>query len=418
MKSVYNFLMHLSTPVLEVLGVFSPKMKAFTQGRKGLFERLRDKTAGLEKVVWMHAASLGEYEQGLPILQELKAKYQDISIVISFFSPSGFEVKKDNAFADAVTYLPLDTAANVTRFLDLVRPQLAIFVKYEVWPNLFFELEKREIPNILVSAVFKPTQAFFKPHGKLLLKALKTLDWIFVQNKSSLNLLQGHGFSSCSLSGDTRFDRVSKQIEQNNSLEFMEAFSSGETTLVLGSTWPEDETLFLSFLKSEAGKSIKTVIAPHAMNESLIAQLDVQLGDLCCRFSNATTDQLSKSRVLILDTVGYLSKVYSYADIAYVGGGMGTSGLHNILEPATFGMPIIIGKNYQGFPEAIKLRELAGLYSVMDAREFEQLVQRFLNDVAFRNQTGMICEHFVNSNTGATRKIIDHINGSYADRLS
>lgn len=407
----------MSSPVLGLLGAFSPKMKAFVQGRKGLFTRLSAQMEGKSKVVWMHCASLGEYEQGLPVLEALKAEYPKIDLVVSFFSPSGYEVKYKSAKADVVTYLPLDTTANAKRFLDIVQPELAIFVKYEVWPNLFFELQERKIPNLLISALFRPEQAFFKSRGKLLRKALETLDWIFVQNRPSLNLLEKEGFTNCSLSGDTRFDRVSRQIEQNNNLDFMDAFCQQKTTLIIGSSWPEDEELFVEFLKSKSAANIKTVIAPHSMNERGIENLHERLGSTACRYTQANTEELIAAQILILDTVGFLSKVYSYGSLAYVGGGMGTSGLHNILEAATFGLPILIGKNYQEFPEAVKLRELAGLYSVSTAQEFERLAGKLISDNSFRNQTGMICEHYVNSNTGATKKIMTHIKESYSDRL-
>lgn len=417
MRSLYNFLTHLGSPVLGVLGMFSPKMKAFVDGRKGLFKKLEQQMAGKQNVIWMHCASLGEYEQGLPVLEKLATKYPKTNLVVSFFSPSGYEIKHKSAKADVVTYLPLDTKANAQRFLDLVNPKLAIFVKYEVWPNFFLELQERQIPNLMVSALFRKEQAFFKPTGKLLLKALKTVDWIFVQNRSSLQLLNSHGFENTSQSGDTRFDRVSHQIEQDNKLDFMEQFCSGQTTLVIGSSWPEDEAVFLDFLNSEAAKQLKTIVAPHSMNPKGIERLAAALGDKAVRFTEAEGQDLQKAKILILDTVGYLTKVYYYADIAYVGGAMGNTGLHNILEPATFGVPIIIGKNFEDFPEAVKLLDLAGLYAVDSAAGFTEIMTKMLADEKFRSQTGMICEHYINSNTGATAKIMDKIQELYGDRL-
>ncbi|WP_420378815.1 3-deoxy-D-manno-octulosonic acid transferase [Gilvibacter sp.] len=417
MRSLYNLLTHLGSPVLGVLGMFSPKMKAFVDGRKGLFEKLEQQMAGKQNVIWMHCASLGEYEQGLPVLEELAKKYPTANLIVSFFSPSGYEIKHKSAKADVVTYLPLDTKANAKRFLDLVNPKLAIFVKYEVWPNFFFELQERQIPNLMISALFRKDQAFFKPTGSLLFKALQTVDWIFVQNRSSLQLLNSHGFESTSRSGDTRFDRVSHQIEQDNKLDFMEQFCSGQTTFVIGSSWPEDEAVFLDFINSEAAKQLKTVVAPHSMNPKGIERLAAALGDKAVRFTKTGAQDLQKAKVLILDTVGYLTKVYYYADIAYVGGAMGNTGLHNILEPATFGVPIIIGKNFAEFPEAVKLLDLAGLYAVDSAAGFTEIMTKMLADEKFRSQTGMICEHYINSNTGATAKIMDKIQELYGDRL-
>ncbi|MDC7998732.1 3-deoxy-D-manno-octulosonic acid transferase [Gilvibacter sediminis] len=417
MRSIYNILTHLGSPVLGVLGLFSPKMKSFVKGRKGLFERLEKQMPSHGKVIWMHCASLGEYEQGLPVLEAIGKQYPEVTRVVSFFSPSGYEVKHQTALAEVVTYLPLDTQSNARRFLDIIKPDLAIFVKYEVWPNYFFELQQREIPNLLISALFRKDQAFFKPQGGLLLRALKTVDHIFVQNRSSRELLQEYGFENITQSGDTRFDRVSRQIEQDNRLDFMDAFCQGQTTLVIGSSWPEDEAVFKGFLKSDLGQSIKTVVAPHSMNPKGIERLQEDLGAQAVRYTQATPEALKKAQILILDTVGYLTKVYSYADVAYVGGAMGSTGLHNVLEPATFGVPIIIGQHFDQFPEAIKLLDLAGLYAIDSAAGFTEIITKMLEDPKFRSQTGMICEHYINSNTGATRQIMEHLEGLYGDRL-
>ena len=417
MRSIYNILTHLGSPVLGVLGLFSPKMRSFVNGRKGLFENLEKQMPASGKVIWMHCASLGEYEQGVPVLEAIKETYPDVTRVVSFFSPSGYEVKYKTALAEVVTYLPLDTKANARRFLDIVNPDLAIFVKYEVWPNYFFEMQQRKVPNLLISALFRKDQSFFKPQGGLLLKALKTVDHLFVQNRNSRIILQQRGFDNITQSGDTRFDRVSRQIEQDNTLDFMEAFCQGKTTLVIGSSWPEDEAVFKGFLKSQTGRSIKTVVAPHAMNPKGIERLHQELGTEAVRYTQASIEELEKAQILILDTVGYLTKVYSYADVAYVGGAMGSTGLHNILEPATFGVPIIIGQNFDEFPEAIKLLDLAGLYAINSAEGFTEIITKMLEDPKFRSQTGMICEHYINSNTGATSAIMKHLDKLYGDRL-
>ena len=416
MRALYTILTHLSYPFLWGSKFFSKKMKLFMEGRKGVLDHLSDHINPGDKTIWFHCASLGEFEQGLPIMETIREQMPNHKLVLTFFSPSGYEVRKDTKLADVVSYLPLDTKTNARRFLEIVHPSLAIFVKYEFWPNYLFELERLDIPSLLVSGLFRPNQVFFKPRGFFMRKALGTIDHFFVQNVESLELLKSINIENVSVSGDTRFDRVSRQIEQDNSLAFVEKFKGDGLCLVCGSTWPEDEALLLEFV-NESESHLKFVIAPHSIDEAKIESFRSKLKKPSVRFSTMENEDIEGASIFILDTIGLLTKVYSYADIAYVGGGMGTSGLHNILEPATFGVPIIIGKNYQNFPEAVRLESLAGLFSVRTSEEFTSVMNKLILDNDLRNKTGMICGHFVNGNTGATDLIMAHIRSLHGNGL-
>ena len=384
-------------------------MKLFVQGRRHTYTILNTKHDASKPSVWIHCASLGEYEQGVPVMKAIKKEFPEHQLVVTFFSPSGYEVKKNTQLADMVVYLPLDTKKNVTRFLDKVHPSMAIFVKYEVWPNYLFELKKRQIHTLLISGVFRSDQIFFSTYGSFMRKALDSFNYIFVQDKNSAAHLSEIHMSKVAISGDTRFDRVSQQIAQDNSLSFMDAFKAHSLCLVCGSTWPEDDAVLLPFINS--AKDVKVVIAPHTIDTSKIEALEKRLQRPSVRYSELAENStnISEVQVLIIDTVGLLTKIYSYADVAYVGGAMGTTGLHNILEPATFGVPVIIGQRYSKFPEAVRLRSLAGLYSISNAEECSQILTKLFADAPFKDKTGMIAEHYINSNTGATEIIMEHV---------
>ena len=383
-------------------------MRLFVTGRKEVFSILENELDTDVPTIWFHAASLGEYEQGVPVMQEIKKRYATHQLVITFFSPSAYEIKKDNAFAKATTYLPLDTPSNARRFLDIVNPEMVFFIKYEFWPNYLTELKHRNTRTFLLSGVFRENQSFFKWYGKWMTKSLTAFEHFFLQNQASSDALSKLGFENQEVSGDTRFDRVSHQIEMDNTLDFVQKFKEGSLCVVCGSTWPEDENALVSFINNHDGVA-KFVIAPHEIRPDKIANLTQQLKVRTVQFSQKEGKDLKGFDVLILDTIGLLTKVYSYADVAYVGGAMGTTGLHNILEPATFGIPILTGTHLDKFPEAIRLRQLAGLYAVKDAQELSEILSKLLSDKKFRTQTGMIAGHFVNSNTGATASVMEYL---------
>lgn len=408
MHRLYNFTIRIAERIIPLSGVFSEKMKLFVQGRKYVFPELEEKISSKDRTIWFHAASLGEYEQAVPVIEEVKEQFPRHKILLTFFSPSGYEVKKNSDLVDVITYLPLDTPENAKKFLDIVHPDKVLFIKYEFWPNFLTELKKRNIGTLLVSGGFREDQIFFKLYGKWMRSYLYGFDHFFVQNNTSRNLLTSIGFENVTVSGDTRFDRVSHQIEQDNSLHFIEEFKNNKVCIVAGSTWPEDEDILVEFINNSS-KETKFIIAPHTLKPSRIGQLQRSITVTTMLFSEKAGKDLSQYQVFIIDTIGLLTKIYNYADIAYVGGAMGNSGLHNILEPATFGLPIIIGKNYQRFPEAIKLEQLAGLYSISTKEELASILTRFIENKDFRQKTGMISGHFINQNTGASRLIAEYL---------
>ena len=382
-------------------------------GRKSVLKVLQQNISATDKTIWIHCASLGEFEQGVPIIEELKKLKPAYKIVISFFSPSGYEIKKNTPLADVVVYLPMDTAKNAKKFITAIHPSFGIFVKYEFWPNYLFELEKNNIPTLLISGVFRENQIFFKSYGSFMRKALGSFEHFFLQDKNSEILLNNIAIKNTTVSGDTRFDRVSHQIEIDNTLKFAEEFKGDSLCIVCGSTWPEDEAVLIDYINN-APENVKFIVAPHKIeNDKIEAFTEKLTKQKVILHSQKNEVNLAEYSVLIIDCIGLLTKLYSYADIAYVGGAMGKTGLHNILEPATFGIPIVIGKNYNDFPEAIRLSNLAGLYSVKNKSETNEILDKLINNKNFRTKTGMICGHFVNKNTGATAQIINYITAHY-----
>ncbi len=408
MRFVYNFLVHITTFIVWVAQFFSAKMKLFVTGRKNVLTMLKTSVFPEDKTIWMHCASLGEYEQGLPVLKEIRKEFPLHKIILTFFSPSGYEVKKHTAEADVVCYLPVDTITNARKFVAAIHPELAIFVKYEFWPNYLYELKQQKVRTILISGLFRKSQLFFKPYGGWMRESLTVFEHFFVQNEDSKNTLQTIHFQNVTISGDTRFDRVSQQLLQDNTLPFIENFKAGDVCLVAGSTWKEDEDLLIEFINSSSGNT-KFIIAPHNIKKGDIQKLKERITKKTVLYSEKTGKPLNEYDVFIVDTIGLLTRVYSYADIAYVGGAMGTTGLHNILEPATFGVPIVIGKNHDNFPEAEALQQRAGLFSVSTFSELKNIMDKFITDTSFREKTGMICGHYIHNNTGATSVILKHL---------
>jgi 3-deoxy-D-manno-octulosonic-acid transferase len=408
MRILYTFLLHLVQLALPLVGLFSGKLKLFVSGRSRVFQELKASLNEGQPTLWFHAASLGEYEQGLPVMEAIQKLYPEHQLLISFFSPSGYEVKKNTAFAKAVTYLPLDTAINARKFLDIVKPEAAFFIKYEFWPNYLRVLNNRKIRTFLISGVFRKQQPFFKWYGAWMRKSLQSFEHFFLQDADSLQALTLLDFENASVNGDTRFDRVSHQIEMDNTLDFADAFTHDNLCVVCGSTWPEDDAMILPYINTHQGVA-KWIIAPHEIKPEKIAAIEKGLEVKSVRYSEREGKNLASYEVLILDTIGILTKVYSYAHIAYVGGAMGATGLHNILEPATFGVPILTGPHLNTFPEARKLRQLAGLYTVSNKGEMDAILTKLLTDPKFRSQTGMISGHYINANTGATQSVVNYL---------
>ncbi len=407
MYFIYNIIVLLAGLVLRVVALFSAKISLFVKGRKNVLSKLKKNITPKDAVIWVHVASLGEFEQGLPVIEKLKKHYTNYKIVVTFFSPSGYEVKKNTSVTDIVTYLPLDTINNAKKFIDAVHPKLAIFVKYEVWPNYINELNKRKIPTLLISAFFKKDQIYFKSYGKFMRKTLAKFTHVFVQNKDSESLLHSINYNSITVSGDTRFDRVSEILERNNTLDFMTDFKANNNCFIAGSTWPEDEKILVEYINNTSS-TLKYVIAPHNNKEEHINNLIKAITKEVICYSEIENKALNSYDVLIIDTIGLLTKIYSYANITYVGGGFAT-GLHNTLEPAVFGVPVIIGPNYSGFKEAEELVKLKGILPITNTTKFEILLNKLLEDKEFYKKTCSINKTYVTNNTGASIQILDYI---------
>ena len=408
MLFLYNVIILFAAQVIKILALFSPKIKLFVDGRKEVFSKIREKINSSDKTIWFHAASLGEYEQGLPVIEKIKIQYPNHKIVVTFFSPSGYEVRKNNTVADATVYLPLDTKSNAQKFIKAINPELVFFIKYEYWPNYLNELKKLQIKTYLISGIFREKQAFFKWYGGFYRNALKTFDYFFVQNDSSKKLLQSIDFNNVKISGDTRFDRVVSILERDNSLDFIEQFKNNQTTIVIGSSWPKDENLLVDYINN-SDDTVKFIIAPHNIHKSEIINLQSLIKKKTVLFSQKEHYNLADFQVLIIDTIGILTKIYSYADIAYVGGGFGNPGVHNILEPATFGVPIVIGPNYSHFAEATALVHQSGCISISNQNELNDAFDLLLHNEDERHEKGHICSTFVQMNKGATAIILNHI---------
>ena len=408
MLLIYSVIVSIAGLLLQIFAFFIPKINLFVTGRKDVFSTLKSKIKPDDKTIWFHAASLGEYEQGLPVIEKMKENHPNHKIIVSFFSPSGYEVRKNNTVADATIYLPLDTIKNAKKFIQLAHPDLVFFIKYEFWPNYLNELKKQHIPTYLISGIFREKQAFFKWYGGFYKKALEAFTHFFVQNESSLQLLHQLGKQNAIISGDTRFDRVASILEKDNSLDFIAAFKNGKTTIVAGSSWPKDEELILNFINSSTA-DCKFIIAPHNIKSEQIQLLKNNCTKKVLLFSEKENKNSTDYEVFIIDTIGILTKIYSYADIAYVGGGFGHPGVHNILEPATFGIPIVIGPNYSHFAEATNLVNLKGCISIKNQEELNLNFQNLIEDQNTRRERGSICSNFVQKNKGATHQIIKNL---------
>tara|TARA_R110002126_G_scaffold366_10_gene2509 strand:- start:2020 stop:3312 length:1293 start_codon:yes stop_codon:yes gene_type:complete len=405
--AIYNFAVQLSALFLKLIALFHPKIKLFVDGRKEVMSYLKKNISEGDSIIWVHTASLGEFEQGLPIIEQLKKNYPEYRILVTFFSPSGYEVKKNTAAADLVTYLPMDTKKNAIKFLDLVNPKLVIFVKYEIWPNYLRALSQRNIPTLLISALFKENQIYFKSYGGFMRKALHNFTHIFVQDTKSIELLSKINIKNTAISGDTRFDRVIEILERDNNLAFMENFKNGAKTLVAGSTWPDDEEVLVPYINT-GESSLKFVLAPHNIKPEHINKLKSSINKKTILYSELENKDLSAYEVLIIDTIGLLTKIYSYAEISYVGGGFAT-GLHNTLEPAVYGIPVIIGPSFKGFKEAEDLVNKGGVLVVKSPAEFFTLVNDLLKDEEHLKRTGDINSTYVSENKGASIQIMAYV---------
>ena len=401
---IYKFGIHCYGFVIFIASFFNGKAKKRYEGGNSTFNLLQQSIDKSQKYVWIHAASLGEFEQGRPVIEEIKNRFPEKKIVLSFFSPSGYEVRKDYGQVDVVCYLPLDTPRSVKRFLDIVNPEMSIFIKYEFWANYLTELHNRHIPTYIVSAIFRPNQRFFKWYGQFFLRLLTYYKAIYVQDKDSQILLQNHGITSVTVAGDTRFDRVISIAQQAKELPIAKSFSEGASVLVAGSTWPRDEEYLVRFIN--ANKEHKLILVPHEVTPEHIMSICAKMRCSYVLYTQTTPEEASKANCLIVDTIGVLSSLYQYGQVAYVGGGFGV-GIHNILEPAVWGMPVVFGTNYHKFREAKELIIAGGAYSIFSYRQFEDLVNRLFHE----SEPGEVAKQFVIKHQGATQTIVEDIFG-------
>lgn len=404
---LYDGVVLLVSGLLKIAALFSPKLKLFVEGRRETFPKLRAALSPADRTLWFHAASLGEYEQGLPVMERMKERFPGHKIVLTFFSPSGYEVRKNNTVADVTVYLPMDTRSNARRFLDIVHPEKVFFIKYEFWPNYLDEVKKRRIPAYLISGIFREDQVFFKWYGGFYRRALDAFTHFFVQNGKAKELLQSIGKQNVTVSGDTRFDRVAAILEKDNTLDFVAEFLDGKTAIVVGSSWPKDEELVASYINATA-HGVKFLIAPHNIKPDQITRLRASLTRPTVLFSEKEGKRLADYQVLIVDTVGLLTKIYSYADIAYVGGGFGNPGVHNLLEPATFGVPIVHGPNYSHFAEATALVNMGACSVIKDEATLTDAFDQLIAEETVRQEKGHIAATFVQMNKNAVNVILNH----------
>jgi 3-deoxy-D-manno-octulosonic-acid transferase len=392
---------------IAVVAPFSRKPRKMMKGHWVVYELLRQQLEKDARYIWFHAASLGEFEQGRPLIEKIRAKYPDYRILLTFFSPSGYEVRKNYRGADIVCYLPFDKPRNVRKFLDLVNPCMAFFIKYEFWKNYLDELHKRRIPVYSVSSIFRRGQIFFKWYGGTYRNVLRNFDHIFVQNERSKRYLAKIGINRVTVVGDTRFDRVLQIREEAKDLPLVELFKNNTMTFVAGSSWQPDEDLFIEYFNQHP--EVKLIIAPHVIDENHLVEIIRKLKRPYVRYTRADEKNVRKADCLIIDCFGLLSSIYRYGEIAYIGGGFGV-GIHNTLEAAVYGIPVIFGPKYQKFQEAVQLLEAKGGFSVKSYEELKALLDRMLEDESFLRETGTNAGTYVTGNAGATDKVLGMIN--------
>jgi len=387
--------------------MFNPKAKLWVDGRKGLLKKLAGQIDKNDKIAWFHAASLGEFEQGRPVIESFRKRFPAYKILLTFFSPSGHEIRKNYEGADYVVYLPIDTKRNAREFVKIVQPQLVVFIKYEFWFNYLKVLFKNNIPVFFASVIFRKEQHFFKWYGSWSRKMLKRVSFFFVQNRESYDLLKSIGIDQVDISGDTRFDRVFSIAENAKKFPLIEKFAEGDKVFLAGSTWPKDEEL-IEKLSSE-DPSLKIIVAPHEIHPERIDSLVKRFASQkALRYSEADENGISKAQILIIDGMGFLSGLYQYCHFAYIGGGFG-KGIHNILEAATFGKPVIFGPNYQRFAEAVDLVQMEGAFVINNSSDLISISEKLLNDNGSWQNASSICKEYVMKEKGATEHILSKI---------
>ena len=407
MDPIYNLGVATYRNAVKIAATRNRKAKLLIRGQRRCFRTLHRKLDPAGGYIWIHASSLGEFEQGRPLIEMIKHNQPDARILLTFFSPSGYEVRKNFSMVDAVVYLPFDLAGNVKRFLDLVKPSMAIFVKYEFWGNYLQALKRRGVPTYIISAIFRPKQIFFRPWGGMFRKMLKCFDTLFVQNEQSRELLAGIGIDNVVVAGDTRFDRVADVRAAAKEFPLVEKFvENAKFTLVMGSSWPPDEDIVIPYFNTH--HEMKLIIAPHEFDRHRLHVLISKISRPARFYSEATPQNIEQAECLIIDSFGLLSSLYRYGQTAYVGGGFGVS-IHNINEAAVYGIPIIFGPKHHKFQEATDLIACDGAMSIHNADEFSAAMDPMLENEPLRLQCGRAAGNYIQSHLGGTRIIYDLI---------
>ena len=408
MRLLYNLGIWLYGLILRTISPFHPKAKLWVEGRKNLLQKISQTVEKDEKHIWFHFASLGEFEQGRSVLEQIRKKYPNEKIIITFFSPSGFEIRKNTNLADYVFYLPEDTAKNAKEFIDSINPKFVVFTKYEYWYHYFKELKNRNIRLLMISAIFREDQIFFKPYGKFFSNILRNVSYYFAQNMDSVHMLKWINITNAGLSGDTRFDRVVELPLQHKTITQIEKFCGNTKILVAGSTWKPDEEL----LKQLAIENTdwKFIIAPHEIHKSHIQDIERLFGNviLFSQFDSYSPEQINTTQTLVIDNIGMLSSLYHYAKITYIGGGFGV-GIHNTLEAATYGKPVIFGPKYEKYKEAVDLVTLMSGFSVSNYQELKQIFDSLKNNQLLLEEASTSAKKYVQQRAGATQIIMKYL---------
>jgi len=409
---LYNIFIYFYVLGIRAASLVNEKAKLWVRGRKDILQKIEEALTGnhdKEKIAWFHCASLGEFEQGRPVMEAFREAMPDHRIFLTFFSPSGYEIRKNYPGADHVFYLPADSPEMAAKFVKVLSPDIVFFIKYEYWYNYLAVLKQRGIPTYMVSAIFRSSQPFFRWYGSWFRKQLNNLSWFFVQDEDSESLLRKIDIQQVSVSGDTRFDRVNAIAGQKKPVEGMDEFCKDSLVMLAGSTWPEDEKILLPFIL-ETKTKFKFIIAPHEVHKARIDGLMSQVGSGGLRFSQASDKNVREARVLVIDSIGLLASLYRYAFVSFVGGGFGV-GIHNILEPAAFGVPVIFGPNYERFREARELIREGGATSIKNEEDFRKVFGRMADVPGERDRASGICSAYVTSHKGATAHILKHLHG-------
>jgi len=407
MNILYEFVIKCYALLIRLASFFSPKAKLWVDGRKGLWNKIENTVDKDAKIIWVHCASTGEFEQGRPVIEAFRAEQPEYKLMVTFFSPSGYELRKNYPNADYIFYLPIDSYFNAKRFVRLTNPEIVYFIKYEFWRNYLHILKKNNITTYSVSAIFRPNQAFFKWYGAPYRRMLNCFEHFYVQNQESVDLLQSIGITQSTITGDTRFDRVLTIASQTRDFPLVQTFKGESPVMVCGSTWEADEDLLVEFI-NEIESDFKYIIVPHEIHESGLKRLEKSLTCNTLRYSKATVENAYTANVLIIDNVGMLSSLYKFAEIAYVGGGFG-SGIHNILEAATFCLPVLFGPNYKRFQEAVDLIAIGGAFSVNDYDSIHDKLRMLIENETIRLAAGAISRNYVEERSGATQKILSAV---------